>query len=395
MAIKYAERVNNLKKSEIRELMKLMTDPEIISFSGGMPANELFPNEEMKAIAIDVYENDYKQAMQYGTTDGYPKLREQIAKRMQNRGMSNIKADDILVTSGGQQALDFVGKVFLDKGDAVVCESPSYLGAINAFDVYQPEFIEIKTDESGMIISELEKALEENKNIRFIYVIPNFQNPSGRTWTLEKRKSFMEVINKYEIPVVEDDPYGDIRFEGKHLPTLKQLDTKGLVIYLGSFSKILAPGYRLGWASASEDILDKLIMIKQGSDLQASSISQIEVSKYIEKYDLDEHVNQIKKLYKSRKDLMIKTMQEEFPKEVKFTNPEGGLFLWVTLPEYMDASEMFLDALKNKVAYVAGNGFFPNEPMKNTMRLNYSSMPEEKIVKGIKLLAEVIKSRLK
>jgi 2-aminoadipate transaminase len=391
MAIKYAKRMDNLKASEIRELLKLTEKPEIISFAGGLPAPELFPVEEMKAVSLKVLEEDGRAAMQYAATEGFAPLRKQIAERMNAKYNTKVEASDIAITSGSQQGLDFSGKIFLDEGDVVLCESPSYMGALNAFKAYGPKFIEVPTDENGMIMEELEKVLETTENVKMIYVIPDFQNPTGRTWPMERRTKFMELINKFEIPVIEDNPYGELRFEGEILPSLKSMDEKGLIIFLGSFSKIFCPGYRIGWVCAEPELLNKYITIKQGADLQASTISQREVSKYIDMYDLDAHVEKIKAVYKVRRDLMINTMKETFPAEAKFTNPEGGLFTWVELPEGMDAKEIMVKCLEQNVAYVPGGSFFPNGGKENTFRLNYSNMPDEKIVDGIARLGKVLK----
>ena len=394
MAVKFAKRLDNLEGSAIRELLKITQRPEVISFAGGMPAPELFPVEEMKKVSVAVLEEQGQVALQYTTTEGYAPLREKIADRMNTKLKTNVKADDILITSGSQQGLDFSGKTFLDKGDVVLCESPSYMGALNAMKAYEPEFIEIATDNDGMKMEELEKVLASNNKVKLIYVIPDFQNPSGRTWPLERRLKFMEIINKYEIPVVEDNPYGELRFDGETLPSLKSLDTKGLVIYLGTFSKIFCPGYRLGWTCAAPKILEKFNICKQGADLQASTIGQMEVNKFMEMYDLDAHVKKIKECYVKRRDVMLKTMEEEFPEGVEFTHPQGGLFTWVTLPEGIDAGEMAKKCLEKNVAYVPGASFYPNGGVFNTCRLNYSNMPEDKIVEGIKRMGEVLREEL-
>ncbi|WP_148558491.1 aminotransferase class I/II-fold pyridoxal phosphate-dependent enzyme [Terrisporobacter petrolearius] len=394
MAVRFADRMSKIEGSAIRELLKLTARPEVISFAGGMPAPELFPVEEMKKVSVAVLEEQGRVALQYTSTEGYLPLREKIAARMNKTLKTNVGPDDILVTSGSQQGLDFSGKTFLDKGDVVLCESPSYMGALNAMKAYEPEFIEINTDNDGMIMEDLEKVLASNDKVKLIYVIPDFQNPSGRTWPLERRIKFMEIINKYEIPVVEDNPYGELRFDGESLPSLKSLDTKGLVIYLGTFSKIFCPGYRLGWTCAAPEILAKYNICKQGSDLQASTISQMEVSKFMDMYDLDEHVAKIKACYVKRRDIMLKTMKEEFPQCVEFTHPQGGLFTWVTFPEGINAGDMAKKCLEKNVAYVPGESFYPNGGVYNTCRLNYSNMPEEKIVEGIKRMGEVLREEL-
>ena len=393
--IKFASRMNQLKASAIRELLALTAKPEIISFAGGLPAPELFPVEQMAKAAQAVMEENGQAALQYSSTEGYLPLRQQIVERMAAKNNIHTTVDNIIVTSGSQQGLDFSGRIFLDKDDVVLIESPSYLGALNAFKANEPRFIEVPTDEGGMIMEELEKILEKEDRVKMIYVIPDFQNPSSRTWSLERRQKFMEIINKYEIPVIEDNPYGELRFEGEAQPALKSLDTKGLVVFLGTFSKILAPGYRLGWICAEGEILDKYNFIAQAASLQASTIGQMETSKFIEMFDLDAHVAKIIDVYGKRRDLMYNTMLEEFPAEVKFAKPTGGLFLWVELPEYMNAAELAKECLKENVAYVPGEGFYPDGQVKNTFRMNYSCMPEDKIVEGIKRLAKVIKANLK
>lgn len=390
MAVKYAKRMDLFKKSELGEILKLIEKPEIISFAGGLPASELFPVEEMKKVAVKVLDENGEEALQYSGSQGYLPLRNHIANRMNSKSMTNVNAEDVLVTSGSQQALDYAGNIFLDEGDVVLCESPSYLGALNAFKNYQPKVIEVSTDKEGMITEELEKILEKNDRVKFIYVIPDFQNPTGITWSFERRKKFMEVINKYEMPVIEDNPYGELRYEGEFLPALKSLDTKGLVIYLGTFSKIFCPGYRLGWVCASKEILRKFITCKENSDLQTSTIGQRELSKYIDDYDLDEHVEKIKATYKKRRDLMLSCMKEEFPEGVSFTNPSGGLFTWVKLPEKLNAQELMEKCVENNVAYVPGGFFFPSRNKENYFRLNYSSCKEDKIVEGIKRLGKVL-----
>lgn len=393
--VKFASRMNLLTGSAIRELLALVNKPEVISFAGGLPAMELFPVDEMAIAEKKVMEEHGQLAMQYSSTEGYLPLREQIAERMAAKNDIHVTADDIIVTSGSQQGLDYSGRIFLDKDDIVLIESPSYLGALNAFKTNEPRFIEVPTDTDGMIISELEKILEKEDRVKMIYVIPDFQNPSSRTWSLERRKEFMKVINKYEIPVIEDNPYGELRFEGEAQPALKSLDTKGLVVFLGTFSKILAPGYRLGWICASPEILEKYNFMAQAAALQASTVAQMETAKWIEMFDLDAHVEKIVEIYKNRRDLMYNTMKETFPPEVKFAKPTGGLFLWVELPEYMDANELAKECLKENVAYVPGEGFYPDGNVKNTFRMNYSGMTEDKIVEGVKRLAKVIKANMK
>lgn len=391
MQTKFARRMENMRASEIREILKVTERPEVISFAGGLPAPELFPVEEMKEVAVKVLEEGGKQALQYSTTEGFVPLREKIAVRMNDKLKTSVTKEQILITSGSQQGLDFTGKVFLNEGDIILCESPTYLGAIQAFNAYNPQFIEVSTDENGMIISDLKRILETTSGVKFIYVIPDFQNPTGRTWSLERRKEFMEVVNRFEIIVVEDNPYGELRFEGADLPSLKSMDTKELVIFLGTFSKTFCPGLRLGWVAAGPGLIGKYVLVKQAADLQTSTIAQREASKFLEMYDFDKHVERIKEVYGKRRDLAVSMMEQEFPENLKFTKPQGGLFTWVELPSHINAREVLEKSLEHNVAFVPGGSFFPNGGKENTLRLNYSNMPEDRIIEGIRRLAEVLR----
>ncbi len=393
--VRYAKRMEQLTQSDIGDLLKLIAQPDIISFAGGLPAAELFPVEQLRQACDAVLDQIGQVACQYSSTEGFPALREKIAQRMKDKNNIETDADHILITSGSQQGLDFAGRVFLDKGDVVLMESPSYLGAINAFKGCEPTFLEVPTDDGGMNVEALEKILSTTENVKMIYVIPDFQNPTGRTWTLERRQKFMEVVNRYEIPVIEDNPYGELRFENDTLPALKSMDPKGLVVYLGTFSKILVPGYRLGWVCASDEILSMFNFIKQGADLQTPTVTQLEVNQFMEMFDLDEHVDVIRETYRHRRDVMMEAMETYFPKEVKFTHPDGGLFTWVELPDYINSRDMAVQCLEKKVAYVPGDSFFPNGGKYICFRMNYSGMPDDKIVAGIQAIAEVIRANLK
>lgn len=394
MAFKFAERMSGIKASEIRELLKLTQKPDIISFAGGLPAAESFPVKEYSEVAQQVMAESGTKALQYGPTEGFDDLRKEITKRMAKVKVPT-EYTDIMITSGSQQGLDFSAKLFINPGDTIICEAPSYLGALNAFKAYQPNFVEVETDDHGMRMDKLEEALKNTKGAKFIYVIPDFQNPTGRTLPLERRKRLVELANQYDIVVVEDNPYGELRFEGEILPAIKHFDTEGRVVFLGTFSKILSPGVRLGWVCASEEILSKYVMIKQGADLQSSTISQMETAKLLQTFDIEKHVQKIIDLYFKRKNLMVETMEKEFPANVKWTNPEGGLFLWVMLPEGANARDIAVKALEQKVAYVPGGSFYPSGGHENCFRMNYSCMSEEKIVEGIKRLGKVLKEQLK
>ncbi|MDF2883194.1 MAG: putative transcriptional regulator, GntR family [Clostridiaceae bacterium] len=390
MNLRFADRISLLKASEIRELLKLTENPEIISFAGGLPATELFPIERIKKISQKVLDEDGGSALQYSSTEGYKPLREIIAKqRMLPVG---IKAtyDNILITSGSQQALEFSAKLFVNKDDIIICESPSYLGAINAFNAFQPKFVEIPMDDFGMQVDILEEKLKKYPEAKMIYTIPDFQNPTGKTMSVDRRIKVAELAAKYKVPVIEDCPYAELNFEGKPFPSIKSFDSEGYVIYLGTFSKTFCPGLRIGWVCAESEILQKYILIKQGADLQCSTISQREIALFMETFNLDNHIENIRMVYKNRRDLMLKAMKENFPKKIVYTNPKGGLFTWVQLREEIDANEVLKDALKENVAFVPGASFFPNGGHKNYFRMNYSNMCEDKIIEGVKRLGKVL-----
>lgn len=395
MALKFAKRMDNMKASEIRELLALTAKPDIISFAGGLPAPELFPVDQWRAAVNKVLDEKGRQALQYGPTEGYLPLREQIVHRMNKVGVKDAKPDDFLILSGSQQGLDFMAKAFIDPGDQIIVESPTYLGALNAFKAYEPSFLDVELDADGMRMDILEERLKNNDRVKFIYVISDFQNPSGKTWTMERRKKLIELANKYDVAILEDNPYGELRFEGEIQPSLKSLDTEGRVVFMGTFSKVFSPGVRLGWFCAAPDILDKFNKIKQGADLQSSTISQMELAQYLEDNDLEAHIAEIIKVYGKRKNVMVDAMTKYFPEGVTFTNPEGGLFLWVELPEYMNARDLAVKAIEQKVAYVPGGAFFGNNVRENCFRCNYSCMSEEKIEEGVKRLADVIKAEMK
>lgn len=396
MNIRYADRTSSIKASQIRELLKLTEQPDIISFAGGLPAPELFPLEKINEVMSQVIKDKGYIALQYASTDGYTPLREIILnQRVKPAGIS-CNISNIMLTNGSQQGLEFSAKLFINKGDIIVCESPSYLGAINAFAAYEPRFIEIPMDENGMKVDELEKVLEDHhEEIKMIYTIPDFQNPSGITMNIERRRRLAELAAKYEIILIEDSPYGELRFEGEALPPIKSFDTTGYVVNLGTFSKTFCPGLRLGWIVADEAIIKKYILIKQGADLQCNTLAQVFIAEYMKKYDLNEHIADIITVYRRRRDLMINSIKEYFPSDIKYTYPVGGLFTWCELREDLDAAEILEEALKEKVAFVPGTSFFANGGKRNFFRLNYSNMNEEKIVDGIRRLGVVLKKYYK
>lgn len=391
MKLNFAKRMSHIKASEIREILKVTEQEDVISFAGGLPAPELFPIDEINEINQIVLKEMGTKALQYTTTEGYPPLREWIAQRMNERLGTTFDKDNILITHGSQQGLDLSGKVFLDEGDIVLCESPTYLAAISAFKAYGCRFIETPTDEEGMIMNVLEDVLSRNSHIKLIYVIPTFQNPTGKTWSLERRKKLAELSSWYNVAVIEDNPYGELRFEGESLPSIKSFDTAGNILCTGSFSKIFCPGFRIGWIAGDKDIIRKYVLVKQGTDLQCNTIAQMTIAEYLKHYDIDKHIGKIVEVYKKRRDIAIECIRRYFPETIKFTHPEGGLFTWIELPEEISAREILEKSLEKKIAFVPGGSFFPTENKENTFRINYSNMPEDRIEKGLKILGEVIK----
>jgi len=395
MTVTLASRMQHMKASEIRELLKLTERPEVISFAGGLPAPEFFPVEEMKSISLEVLDRAGRKALQYSTTEGHAPLRQKIAERMNRTQGTSVGADNILVITGSQQGADLTGKLFLDEGDVVLCESPTYLGAINALRAYGPRFVEVPTDDDGMLIPDLEKALAAHPNAKLLYVIPDFQNPSGRCWSLERRQGLMELARKHQLPVVEDSPYRDLCFEASSLPSLMSLDRDNLVIHLGTFSKTFCPGLRLGWVTAPKGLYEKYVLLKQGVDLHSSTMSQLLLDRYLERHDIEQNIARITAAYRARRDVMHAAMTREFPAGVRFNRPQGGLFLWVELPEGIDSRDVLAAAIQRDVAFVPGGCFFPNGGHHHTMRVNYSNMPEDRIEEGVRRLGSVIRSFLR
>lgn len=397
---RYALRTISMKGSAIRELLKITQMPDVISFAGGMPAPEIFPVEEFKQACIRVLDEQGSEALQYGTTDGYLPLREMISRHTNQYGIK-VTADNIMITNGSQQALDLLGKIFINPGDRILVESPTYLGALQAWNTYNAQYVTVLSDDDGIQVDKLELALRAGP--KFMYVLPNFQNPTGVTLSLERRKILVELADRYGVPIIEDDPYGQLRFEGKHIPTVEYLDDQlygngdsyhGNVIYLSTFSKILAPGIRLAWVVATPEIIQKLVMAKQGADLHTSTFNQIVAYEVSRKGFLDGHIKTINSIYKERRDIMLEELEKNMPEGVKWTKPLGGLFLWVSLPEKCNSKELLVKAVEKKVAFVPGESFYPNGGGLNTMRLNFSNAQPEMIKIGIQRLAETIKESI-
>ncbi len=394
---RFAQRVQQMKSSTIRELLKITEQPEMISFAGGLPAPELFPVEQVKAATCKVLEEQGAQALQYGATEGYRPLRAWIARRM-SHGALQLSVENVLITSGSQQALDLLGKILIDPGDRLVVEAPTYMGALQAWSPYGATYVTVPTDEHGMRTNELDGALQQTP--KYIYALPNFQNPTGVTLAAERRPELLSKARQYSVPIVEDDPYAELRFEGERLPTLLALEAEqqtgiyqGNVIYLGTFSKTIAPGLRLGWVIAPTAVISKLVQAKQGADLHTASFTQTVAYELAKDGFLDEHVQVIQRVYRERRDAMLAAMAEYFPTHVSWTHPEGGMFLWVTLPEGSDATALLPAAIERQVVFVPGESFYPHGDIHNTLRLNYSHDEPERIVEGIKRLAGLFVTR--
>jgi len=386
-----------MKRSAIREILKLTQKPDMISFAGGLPSPESFPIEDVRKIAAEVLEEEGAAALQYGTTEGDSKLRKLLAERHNGEGL-DITPDNIMITSGSQQGLDLIGKIFIDPGDYVICGLPSYLGGLSAFTVYGAKMKGIPLDDDGMRPDLLEKAIlnlkEKGQTVKFIYIIPDFQNPAGVTVPRARRLEIIRIADRYDLLIVEDSPYRDIRFEGHSQPLMYSLDTSGRVITLHTFSKTFAPGLRVAWVLGHPDLIDKIIIAKQAADLCSSAFLQKIAARYLEKGLLDINLKKTVAMYRDRRDYMIKCFHEFMPEGVKWTEPQGGLFLFVTLPPSMDAARLLERAIRKKVAFVCGSVFYCNNEGHNTMRINFSFSGPEQTCEGVRRLAEAIREEM-
>ena len=394
MTTRYAARMKQVKPSAIRDLLQFGADPSIISFGGGYPDATLFPLEQLEAVFTRSIIEHGQDALQYTVSNGSPHLRAQIAGRMADQGVQ-CTDDNILILHGGQQGLDLVAKLLVDEGDGIITEDPTFLGGLIAFNPCEPTYIPVGMDAEGMDTDAVEAALQANLRTKFIYTIPDFHNPTGVTMSLCRRQHLVDLANRYDVIILEDGPYRETRFEGTSPPTIKSLDTEDRVIYLGSFSKILAPGLRLGWAVASEEIIERLGLLKLASDTQCSTLNMAAVSLYLDSYDIESHIEDIRRVYRHKKDLMLDTIRAQFPDDVSFTDPQGGLFTWLTFPEGFD-TEVFMREFAlplAKVAYVPGATFFPLSAEPNHARLSYSTQPDERIVEGISRLGAALQTR--
>lgn len=391
-----SDRMQGMEASAIRELLKVAQDPSVIAFSAGNPAPESFPVEEMSQISSEIYENYPVKAFQYGISEGYPKLRELSARRLKEKFGVGRDFDQLIIVSGGQQGMELCAKVLTNPGDTVICESPSFIGSINAFKSYGLKLKSVEMDEEGIIPNSLEEIAKSDKRVRFLYTIPTFQNPSGRTMSLERRKEVLAIAKKYDFLIVEDNPYGDLRYSGEDVMPIKSLDEEGRVIYVGSYSKVLAPGIRIGFVSAHKDIIANLIIAKQVSDVHTNQFFMILAAEYLEKYNLDNHIEKVREIYKNKLNLMTEAIEKYFPKEVICHKPDGGLFIWCQLPEGYDAMNLCKLAGEKKVSIVPGRVFEVDaKEISGTFRMNFSTPSDENIIIGVEILGDVIKKYLK
>jgi 2-aminoadipate transaminase len=388
---RYTPRARAIQSSAIRELLKVTQRPDFISFAGGLPAPELFPIDAFQKASAKVFAENGPAVLQYSTTEGHLPLREWIAADMKRHGIA-ATAENVLITSGSQQALDLVGKLLISAGDLVVVEAPTYVGGLQAFNLYEAQYWTASVDDEGLRTDMLEEGLRAKP--RFLYVLPNFQNPSGVTLSLQRRKELVSLADKHGIPIVEDDPYGELRYEGEPFPPLMLLDREN-VIYLSTFSKTLSPGLRVGWIVAPAEVISKLVQLKQGTDLHTSGLNQMLAYEIVRTGFLEEHVKQLCAVYRQRRDVMLSALKEFFPPEASWTHPQGGLFLWITMPQGIDCHELLNEAVQEKVAFVPGNSFFPDaDSGLRYMRLNFSNAAPDRIVEGIRRLAVVAHKHL-
>jgi 2-aminoadipate transaminase len=386
---RFSERAAQLQSSFIREILKITQQPEIISFAGGLPSPATFPADMMKEAFDKVLTDSGKVALQYGPTDGYLPLRQWIADRL-SEGGAKIVPEQVLMVSGSQQALDLLGKVLIDEGSKVLVETPSYLGALQAFSVYRPEFVSVQTDDHGLVPESLDQVAQ---GARLLYALPNFQNPTGRTLSVERRQQLVETCARLGLPLVEDDPYGALSYKGAPLPKMVAMNPDG-VIYMGSFSKVLTPGIRLGYVVAPLGLIRRLELAKQAADLHTSQLTQMVVHHVVKEGFLDQHIPSIRQLYGDQCQVMLDAMDQYFPQQVTWTRPEGGMFIWVTLPKHIDAMALLDEAIKHKVAFVPGSPFYANAPETHTLRLSFVTVPPERIRAGIEILGKLIASKL-
>ncbi|MEG0830225.1 MAG: PLP-dependent aminotransferase family protein [Anaerovoracaceae bacterium] len=393
--MKFADRLSLLEDDSLLKAFELKETKDMISFAAGCPSSETYPLDAIRESMDRVIKNQGGAALSYCSTSGYIGLREIMRDRMQKKFSINYDLDEIIITSGSQQGLDMSGMLFVNQGDVVLFESPSYLGAVNALRAYQAELVSVPTDRDGIKIEDLKKTLDKYKErVKMIYVNPDFQNPTGRSWSDQRRKDFMEFMADYEIPVLEDAAYGELSFEEKLQKPLAHYDTKGQVVYVGTFSKIFCPGLRVAWLCARRPIMEKYLVLKNAADLSSSTIAQMQMADYLEHNDIDLHIEKINKIYKERRDIMVSRITAEFPKEVHFIVPKGGLFIWLELPEGKDGRELLRRAIKENVSFIPGTSFYPSGIKNNEVRLNFSNMSKDEIAKGMAILGRLTRQYL-
>ena len=389
----FSDKVKDMQPSAIREIFKFLSDPNMISLAAGNPSAASFPIEKIRAISEQIFLTCPVDALQYSVTEGYAPLRAQVARRLKERFSIGTDYDDVIITTGGQQGIDLTAKVLCNEGDTVICENPSFIGALNAFRSYNTKLVGVDVEPDGINVEMLEKALRENPRTKLIYLIPTFQNPSGVTMSYEKRRAVMALAEKYNTVILEDNPYGELRFDGEDVPTRKSMDTNGRVLYCSSFSKILSAGMRVGFVCGNRELIQKIVVVKQVNDVHTNIFFQMLASKFIEIYGLDEHIASIRALYRAKSSLMIGELEKNFGDTLTFVRPQGGLFIWCTLPEGYDSALFTRRALENMVAVVAGNTFSPDkDAVSRSFRLNYSTPSDEQIIEGVARLKKTFDS---
>ena len=396
MEYKFSDKVSGLQASAIREILKFTADPEVISFAAGNPAPEAFPTERIAQISAELLRDDPILALQYSITEGYTPLREFLKGWMTEKGCFHKEFDDIIVTSGGQQANELSCKVLLNEGDTLLCESPSFIGSLNAFRSYNVNLVGVDMEEDGIDLAKLENALKTEKNVKILYLIPNFQNPTGRTMSLAKRKAVYELACKYDFIILEDDPYGELRFAGENVPSIKSLDTEGRVIYSSTFSKLISPGFRTGYVSAPAPVIQKMVVCKQVSDVHSNIWAQVVAHRFMTTIDREAHFNKLRAIYREKCDLMCGFIESGFSMEISYVRPQGGLFIWCTLPESCDMNAFCTRAVRDyKVAVVPGNSFsIRSDEVSHSFRLNYSTPTNAQIEKGMEILSRMTREML-
>lgn len=395
MEYKISSKLAGMKPSAIREIFKSLTNPEIIAFAAGNPCEESFPAEKLALLSAEIFRDQPSKALQYGITEGYPRLREQLTERLESRFGISREGNTTLVVTGGQQGLELACKVMCNPGDAVICENPTFIGALNAFRSNGARPVGVDMDDDGINIEKLEQACIENPDAKLLYVIPTFHNPGGITTSLEKRREIYRIALKYGLIILEDNPYGELRFAGEELPTIKSMDTEGIVIYCGSFSKILSAGMRVGFVSAPNEVAGKIVVAKQVEDVHTNQFFQMLCAEFIDRYGLDPHIEDVRRIYRRKCELMLGELDAHMPSCVKFTRPDGGLFVWLTLPDCIDLQEFVQRALERKVAVVPGTAFTPDEnAISHSFRITYSTPTDEQIVEGIGIISEVVEQML-